>query len=74
MMIEINNLKEKNTEDYVWIWVKVPYSKDMNKYPSTELRKYKVKERKKTCIILCNGKQYPYSQCFASVEDAKEQK
>lgn len=56
--------------DYVWIWVKNPHSKEMNKYPSTELRKYKVKERKKNCIVLYNGKQYPYNQCFESQEQA----
>lgn len=51
--------------DYVWIWVKNPYSKEMNNYPEKELRKYKVKERKKNCIVLHNGKQYPYTQYLA---------
>lgn len=47
---------------YVWLWVKNPYAKEMNNYPEKELRRYRVKEFKKNCIVLFNGKQYPYSQ------------
>jgi len=61
--------------DYVWIWVKIPYAKEMNNYPEKELRRYKVKEYKKKCVVLHNGKQYPYSQCYESEEiGLKEQK
>ena len=67
-------LKRKGADmsDYVWIWVKNPYSKEMNNYPEKELRKYKVKERKKNCIVLHNGKQYPYTQCFETKEIAEQ--
>lgn len=60
--------------EYVWIWVKNPYSKEMNNYPEKELRRNKVKERKKNCIVLHNGKQYPYNQCFESKEIAEQLK
>ena len=60
--------------DYVWIWDKCPYAKDYNNYSEKELRRYKVKERKKNCIVLHNGKQYPYNQCFESKEIAEQLK
>ena len=47
---------------YVWLWIKNPYAKEMNNYPEKELRRYRVKEFKRNCIVLFNGKQYPYSQ------------
>lgn len=47
---------------YVWIWVKIPYAKEMNNYPEKELRRYRVKEFKEKCVVLYDGRQFPYSQ------------
>jgi len=47
---------------YVWIWVKNPYAKEMNNQPEKELRRYRVKEFKKKCVVLFDGRQFPYSQ------------
>ena len=49
-------------KEYVYLLVKNPYAKDMNNKPEKELRRYRVKEFKKNCVVLFNGKQYPYSQ------------
>ncbi len=46
---------------YVWIWVKNPYAKEMNNQPEKELRRYRVKEYKKNCVVLFDGRQFPYS-------------
>ena len=47
---------------YVWIWVKNPYAKDNNNQPEKELRRYRVKEFKEKCVVLFDGRQFPYSQ------------
>ena len=49
-------------KEYVWISVKNHYSKEMNNQPEKELRRYRVKEYKKNCVVLFDGRQYPYSQ------------
>lgn len=49
-------------KSYVWIWVKNPHANDWNGEPEKELRRYRVKEFKEKCVVLFNGKQYPYSQ------------
>jgi len=49
------------TKDYVWIWVKNPYAKEMNNQPEKELRRYRVKEFKEKCVVLFDGRQFPYS-------------
>lgn len=49
-------------KSYVWIWVKNPHANDWNGEPEKELRRYRVKEFKGKCVVLFNGKQYPYSQ------------
>lgn len=46
---------------YVWIWIKNPYAKEMNNQPEKELRRYRVKEYKKNCVVLFDGRQFPYS-------------
>lgn len=46
---------------YVWIRVKNPYVKEMNNQPEKELRRYRVKEYKKNCVVLFDGRQFPYS-------------
>lgn len=46
---------------YIWIWVKNPYAKEMNNQPEKELRRYRVKEYKKNCVVLFDGRQFPYS-------------
>lgn len=56
---------------YVWIWVKNPYAKEMNNYSEKELRRYRVKEFKENCIVLFNGKQYPYSQIVKQEREGK---
>ena len=57
---------------YVWLWVKNPYAKEMNNYPEKELRRYRVKEFKKNCIVLFNGKQYTYSQIVKQEREGEE--
>lgn len=47
---------------YVWLWAKNPYAKEMNNQPEKELRRYRVKEYKKKCVVLYDGRQFPYSQ------------
>ena len=46
---------------YVWIRVKNPYAKEMNNQPEKDLRRYRVKEYKKNCVVLFDGRQFPYS-------------
>lgn len=56
-------MKDKQSpKDYVWLLVNNPYAKDMNNQPEKELRRYRVKEFKKNCVVLFDGRQYPYSQ------------
>lgn len=69
--LNVISISVKETEkipSYVWVWVKNPYATDMNNKPEKELRRYRVKERKQKCIVLYNGKMYPYSQCYESEE------
>lgn len=48
-------------KEYVWILVKNPYAKEMNNQLEKELRRYRVKEYKKNCVVLFDGRQFPYS-------------
>lgn len=59
-------IKEDRKKYYVWICVRNPYAKEMNNQPEKELRKYRVKEFKEKCVILFDGRQFPYSQIVKS--------
>ena len=58
-------------KDYVWIWVKNPYAKEMNNQPEKELRRYRVKEFKEKCVVLFDGRQFPYSQIVKKEEQER---
>jgi hypothetical protein len=53
---------EEREKHYVWIWVKNPYAKEMNNQLEKELHRYRVKEFKEKCVVLFDGRQFPYSQ------------
>lgn len=66
--MDLDQRKREIKKYYVWIWVKNPWANDWNDKPEKELRRYRVKEFKKNCVILFNGKQYPYSQIVSQEE------
>lgn len=66
--MNLDQPKREIKEYYVWVWVKNPHSTEWNDKPEKELRKYRVKEFKKKCVVLFNGKQYPYSQIVSQEE------
>lgn len=47
---------------YVWLWVKNPYAKENNNQPQMELRRYRIKAYKEKCVVLFDGRQFPYAQ------------
>lgn len=57
--------------DRVWIAVKNPCAKEMNRQPIYNIRHYKVKERRQNSVILMCGKVYPPERCFNTEEEAK---
>ena len=54
--------KSKEPKHYVWIWVKNRWANEWNNKPEKELRRYRVKEFKEKCVVLFDGRQYPYEQ------------
>ena len=62
------------TKEYVWIRVKNPYAKEMNNQSEKELRRYRVKEFKEKCVVLFDGRQFPYSQIVKRAAEEMELK
>ena len=58
-------------KQYVWIWVKNPYAKEMNNQSEKELRRYRVKEFKEKCVVLFDGRQFPYSRIVKKEEQER---
>lgn len=56
--------------DYIYIAVKNPCAKELNKQPWLEVRRYKVDHYTKKSVVLKCGKSFPLERCFATEEEA----